>query len=165
MLSHHCKVFTYRFDLHLKNATDDNSTVSLFIRKMRKKLTAKYKFKYVAFIWVREQHDAQTQHYHLALMLDGNKIRHSKKLHVILSGIAKLLNMKVSGCPRPYANLDRKNLDKYSDFFYRLSYFAKQRGKEAGKRKKTANDYSASRIKPNPTNTWRGRLEDFTVKN
>ncbi|MEJ6122970.1 inovirus Gp2 family protein [Vibrio sp. 2-Bac 85] len=166
LLTYHCKVFTYRFDLHLKNATDDNRIVSEFIRKLRKKLTRKFgpkriTFKRVGFIWAREQHDAQTQHYHFALLLDGSKIRHPKNLHTMLTVIAQQLKMTVAGCPRPYANLNRENLDKYKDFFYRVSYLAKERGKEKGKRKESANDYSASRIKPNRANAWQGCLEDF----
>jgi hypothetical protein len=161
MLTYHSKVFTYRFDLRLKNATDDSKDVSTFIKKLRKKLKSIWNLNRMGFIWAREQHDAETQHYHFCLMLDGNKIQKHRQLRKTLMGIATQMEMTLGYCERPTEMLDRTNLITYKALFKRLSYLAKERGKEVGKRKKTANDYSSSRIKPNPKSTWRGHKDDF----
>jgi hypothetical protein len=161
MLTYHSKVFTYRFDLRLKNATDDSKDVSTFIKKLRKKLKSIWNLNRMGFIWAREQHDAETQHYHFCLMLDGSKIQSYKKLRKTLMGIATEMEMTLGYCERPSEMLNRTNLISYKTLFKRISYLTKERGKEAGKRKKTANDYSSSRIKPNPNSTWRGHKDDF----
>jgi hypothetical protein len=161
MLTYHSKVFTYRFDLRLKNATDDSKDVSTFIKKLRKKLKSVWGLKRMGFIWAREQHDAEKQHYHFCLMLDGSKIQKYKKLRKTLMGIATEMEMTLGYCEEASEMLNRTNLILYKTLFKRISYLTKERGKEAGKRKKTANDYSSSRIKPNLNSTWRGHKDDF----
>ncbi|TWX55255.1 YagK/YfjJ domain-containing protein [Colwellia hornerae] len=161
MLTYHCKVFTYRFDLHLKSATDYSEGVSKFIKKLRKKLRSIWDLEKMGYIWAREQHDAEAQHYHFCLMLDGNKIQNSKNLRKTLMEIATQMEMTLGYCERPTEMLNRTNLITYKALFKRLSYLAKERGKEVGKRKKTANNYSSNRIKPNPKSIWRGHKDDF----
>ena len=41
--------------------------------KLTKRLKRKYKLCRVGYIWVREQEKSKHQHYHLVLMIDGNK--------------------------------------------------------------------------------------------
>jgi hypothetical protein len=161
ILTYHCKVFTYRFDLHLKSATDYSEVVSDFIKTLRKKLKSIWDLDNMVYIWAREQHDAEAQHYHFCLMLDGNKIQNSKNLRKTLMEIATPMEMTLGYCERPTEMLNRTNLITYKALFKRLSYLAKERGKEVGKRKKTANNYSSSRIKPNPKSIWRGHKDDF----
>jgi hypothetical protein len=146
MLSHHSRVLVLRVDLHVHDYTETNPQISNFLRKLKKKLMAKYKLTRVGHIWVREIETTKHQHYHLALMLDGHKVNHPKNIIILIEKI-----WEGWGHPKPftpkncYKNLHRNDAEGYQKVFYRLSYLAKQRGK--GYKSKTANDYSSSRIK------------------
>ena len=146
MLSHHSRVLVLRIDLHVHDYTETNAQVSNFLRKLKKKLVAKYKLTRVGHIWVREIETAKHQHYHLALMLDGHKVNHPKNVITLIEEIWEGWDF-----PKPYTpsncykNLHRNDTESYQEVFYRLSYLAKQRGK--GYKSKTANDYSSSRIR------------------
>jgi hypothetical protein len=100
----------------------------------------------VGRVWVRERERAKHQHYHCALLIDGDKIRHPKKL---LAGIKAKWE---ATCPDHFMPEIRKPFhfaDKSTgldDSVYRLSYLAKPRGK--GYRPDQVKDYSTSRIKP-----------------
>ncbi|WP_396622285.1 inovirus-type Gp2 protein [Marinobacter sp. W-8] len=142
----HSRLFVYRFDLRLKEYTEDNKIMSDFIRAVRKMVKRKYPISRMGFLWGREQASAAGQHYHVALILDGNKIHHPAKLQVHLTEQAAKLGMSLGHCPRPFHCIRRANLTEYEKCFYRLSYIAKEHSK--GGRKPTVNDYSTSRIKP-----------------
>lgn len=145
MLACHSRVFVYRFDLRLKEYTEDNKIMSDFVRALRKMLSREYSIKRVGFLWGREQESADRQHYHVALLLDGNKIRHSEKLQGHLIAQAKKFGLSVGLCEHPYYFIRRTDQATYAECFKRLSYIAKERGK--GGRKSSVNDYSSSRIK------------------
>lgn len=70
----HKRVLVLRFDLHLNYYTQDNKLLSTFMNKIKQDISRKYGIKNIGSIWVRELEMAKTQHYHLALFLDGNKI-------------------------------------------------------------------------------------------
>lgn len=145
MLSHHSKILVIRFDLHVDTYQPTNALISKFVRKLRKKLTAKYKLTRIGYIWAREQEKAKRQHYHFALIVDANKIRYPKKVLEIVDGIWQAWLLPKPYTPRNcYYLVKRGDTEIYQEAFYRLSYLAKTRGK--GYKSKTANDYSASRI-------------------
>ena len=73
MRQHHNKLLVVRFDLHQSHATESSDHVSWFMDKLTKRLKRKYKLCRVGYIWVREQEKSKHQHYHLVLMIDGNK--------------------------------------------------------------------------------------------
>ena len=147
MSSHHSRLLVVRVDLHLSSYSPDNRELSRFLDKIRKHCRAKYKAKRLGYLWVREQEKAKQQHYHLALILDGNRIKHPSAL---LAWIC--VRWEARNHPRPFVpehcfyNVKRANQASFKEVFKRLSYFAKTRGK--GYRSPTANDYSSSRIKP-----------------
>lgn len=147
MLSHHSRVIVIRFDLHVNHYEDKNSLLSKFIRKLRKRLNNRYDLKRVGFVWVREIEKAKKQHYHLAIMLNANKVNHPAEVYSLIDEIWMGWNQ-----PKPYRpehgyyNLTRTDKDTYQAAFIRLSYLAKQRGK--GYKAKQANDFSTSRLKP-----------------
>ncbi len=147
MLSYHCKVLVLRFDLHTDEYQSNNALISKFVRKIRKRLKAKYLIKRLGYVWVREIEKAKSQHYHFALMIDGNKVRHPS----ILIGLIEAIWVRCYQ-PKPftpkncYYLITRSTGKNYGECFERLSYLAKERGK--GYRDKTANDYSTSRIRP-----------------
>ena len=147
MLSHHSRLLVIRLDLRTNDYMPNNETFSKFIRKLRKKLKHYYTLKRVGYVWVREQETSKHQHYHMALLLDGNKVCFSNKVHDIAEQIWHGWDLGSIWRPKhPYYRVHRDSVKEYQDVFYRVSYLAKERGK--GYKAKTANDYSCSRIKP-----------------
>jgi len=146
MLSYHSKVLIVRFDLHVNHYQPDNKLISAFVRKLRKKLKAKYKLNRLGYIWVREQERAKKQHYHFALIIDANKVRHPKNVIQLIETIWQNWLLPKPFTPKHcYYIVNRSDTPAYQEAFPRLSYTAKERGK--GYKEKTANDFSASRIK------------------
>lgn len=158
MLSHHSRILVLRMDLHVHDYTAVNSQMSKFLRKLKKKLKAKYQLTRVGHIWVREIETAKQQHYHLAIMVDAHKVNHPKKIISLIEEI-----WTGWGLPKPftpsncYKVFHRNDASSYRELFYRLSYLAKQRGK--GYKSKSANDYSASRIRMKTT-----KQNDHTIQ-
>jgi hypothetical protein len=146
MLSYHCQVLVLRLDLHMNNYSPDNSLVSKYMKKLKKKLIAKYALMRVGHVWAREREKAKSQHYHLVLMIDANKVRHPSKIIELCESIWMAWEQPKPYTPKNcYSVLKRGDKKKYDEVFRRISYLAKERGK--GYKAKTANDYSTSRIK------------------
>lgn len=147
MLSYHCKVLVVRFDLHLHDFTGCNSPVSKFFRKLHKRLGVSFKQLRFGFVWCREHSEAAAQHYHCAIMLNGNKTQHP---HSVLQLIE--LVWVGWGHPKPFTpkscfyRVGRGDEEVYRRAFKRLSYLAKVDTK--GKRPATTADYGSSRLKP-----------------
>lgn len=145
MLSHHCKVLVLRLDLSVNDYTPKNEIISKFIRKARKKFEAQYGFTRMGFIWAREQEKAKKQHYHFALIVDANKVRHPHRMISICEGIAEAWELRLFTPKHCYYQIKRGDEIAYQKAYHRLSYLAKTRGK--GYKAHSANDYSSSRIK------------------
>jgi hypothetical protein len=141
----HKRVFVLRFDLHLKEYSGDNKIISTFMNRLKQWIKRNYKTKDIGSIWVREQERAKTQHYHVALFIDGDVIRTSQRL---LRAI-RTKWFKYGHCPvikHPYYFIDKHNLeDERKKVIKRVSYLAKTRGK--GYRNSQAKDYQTSRLK------------------
>jgi len=145
MLSHHSRILIVRFDLHVNHYQPNNKLISDFVRKLRKKLKSEYKLSRLGYIWAREQERAKRQHYHFALIIDANKVRHPQKIIQIIETIwQKWLLPKPFTPKNCYYIVNRSDTQTYQAAYYRLSYAAKTRGK--GYKSKAANDFSASRI-------------------
>jgi len=140
------RVFVLRIELHLPHETKDNRVISLFLKRLNKQLKQKYGFKEIGCAWAREYHgEGKGQHYHLALFLDGNKVRHSSRINEIIKASWE---RQFSGytlgyikCPFYFVN----NEDIEQKAMYRVSYLAKTRGK--GERPPQTKDYQCSRMK------------------
>jgi len=150
MLSHHSRVLLVRSDLHLHDYTQNSELLSDFIRKLRKRLKAKYKLTRLGYIWVRERNISnntkQAQHYHLALMLDGNKVQHPGNIHKLIESIWQNWDQPKPFTPKnSYYKIQRGNQHQFNNAFKRCSYFAKVVTKED--KAPQTNHYSASRIK------------------
>jgi len=147
MLSHHNKVIVVRFDLHCEKYTSGNTELSRFTCKVRKRLYSHYKCTRFGYLWVREQERSKSQHYHVMLIIDANKIQHPSAL---LGWLQE--RWSVRGHPRPYVpkhcfyKINRGDDEAFGEAFYRCSYLAKARGKGYGSL--GANNYSGSRVKP-----------------
>jgi len=143
-LNIHKRILLHRFDLHPTYNTLTNALLSKFIDRLKKWIGRNYGIRNIGYIWVREQERAKKQHYHLALFLDGNRIRHPKKLNAQI----KEMWTPYGHMPtiiNPYYFVDKNNQGKRLDALYRVSYFAKVRGK--GYRDSQTKDYSTSRLK------------------
>lgn len=147
MLSHHVKVLFIRMDIRVPEYTETNQPMVQFMRRLIKRLKKSYKLSRVAYLWVREQNNAEVQHYHLWLMLDGGRVQYPSKVIKVMENIADTW-----GWPKPFTPKNcfrcfhRENFDQYKIAFQRASYLAKENSK--GNRPPSTNDYSASRIKP-----------------
>lgn len=167
MLSHHSKVFVFRFDIRIKENsyydeegneydtfTDDNQIITDFIKAFNRWLKRKYKLPRIGYVWCRELEKAKKQHYHLVLMVDGNKINATTSLHNTIKPKIKEIAIKrglVEHIPPNAYMVDNADLKQgdytlYKDAFYRASYLAKVIGK--GVKGERANNFQPSRVKP-----------------
>ena len=139
------RVFVLRFDLHSHSNTKDNKQMTTFRNRVFKKLKREYGFKEIGFCWVREQERAKSQHYHWVLFLDGDLIRHSKRINEIIKRAweAPNGNYFMPTIKRPFYFADSEQIAQAA--IYRVSYLAKPRGK--GYRDKQVKDYQCSRMK------------------
>lgn len=164
MLLCHNKVFVFRLDIHVHSYTATNEPMTDFLRSLIKWLKSNYDMKRVGYKWCREVETAKKQHYHLMLMLDGNKINRvgevdPKKrvtegtyygLFERIEHIASIQDLTVSlPKKKPSYMVKRSDLEngdftKYHEVFYRASYLAKERGKKL--KAERANSFSTSRI-------------------
>jgi hypothetical protein len=145
MLSHYTKVHVLRFDLRQYDHTPTNKRMSVFNRRYIKWLKHHYGFKRVGFIWVREQETADQQHYHYALLVDGQKVRYPAKLYERADKIWSDMDGSAHLPKDAYYNVTRGNHEEFQEAIYRLSYLAKTRSK--GKRPPQTKDIGTSRIK------------------
>ena len=141
----HKRVLVVRFDLHLREYSDDNHCISSFINRQKQRIQRTYKTKDIGHAWAREKEKAKVQHYHVALFIDGDVIQNPTKL---LRQI-KAKWFKHGRCWIPencFYYIDKHNLkDERALAIERLSYLAKTRGK--GYKSKQAKNYSVSRLK------------------
>jgi len=151
VLSHHSRVLVIRFDLHVSAHTSDNKLLSHYMDKLKRHLFGTYGITRMGYVWAREQEKAKKQHYHVALILDGNKIQNpSRLLAWIDTKWQERDQPKVFVPENCFKMIKRSNPKSFDDTFYRLSYLAKVRGK--GYRPSSVNDYSTSRIKTKISN-------------
>lgn len=141
----HKRLMVLRVDLHSTYYTGNNRQFSKFINRLKQWIYRNYRIRNIGYAWAREQERAKTQHYHLALFLDENKIRHPKRL------IAQIKEMwapygHTPVIKNPYYPINKSNLkNQRHEAIKRISYLAKVRGK--GYRNKQAKDFSTSRLK------------------
>ena len=151
------RVLVVRFDLSLDEYSGDNHTISVFLNRLKEKLFKLKRYRRIrdiGHVWVREVETAKTQHYHVALFLDGNKIQHPSLLLQLIKAkwykygrlwIPKKEHVDDDGC---FYFIDKKKKDwekQRRKAIYRLSYLGKTRGK--GYKDIQAKNYSVSRLK------------------
>lgn len=138
------RVFVIRFDLHQHWHTDKNILVSRFRKNLVERIGRAYGVYEVGYVWVREQEKVKQQHYHFALFLDGDKINHSAKISEIIRDTWESVKVgNTAHIPiKCYYNI--VDGESKADVVWRISYFAKQRGK--GYRPNQTKDYGTSRL-------------------
>lgn len=126
------RLFTVRYDLHLNEIESDNRIIDRFHRDLFRQLNKQYPKSFKSYVWVREKNIAEAPHYHYALMMDGNYIRHPSKL----TQIVQKCWMQVAGgrsvwIPENcYYFLKSEDSYELSQLMLRLSYFGKRQTKE-----------------------------------
>ncbi|WP_285163949.1 YagK/YfjJ domain-containing protein [Shewanella goraebulensis] len=147
MLSHYLRVHVIRFDLHQRDFNSDNKRMTIFNRRLFRRLKAAYQIKKIGYCWVREHDTANAQHYHYVLFLDGRLIQYPQKVLDMVNEVWSDMAGTSFTPKNCYYNLSRDNFDLIQAVVYRISYFAKVAGKNH--RPPQTNNYSTSRIKPN----------------
>ena len=154
----HKRLFVFRFDLGIDNFTADNKLLSQFMGKFIKHIKRKYQTNHIGYLWAREQNESDTQHYHIALILDNRKINNPSALirkinKYWLHGRVWIPNKDKYKNPCKYFyNLTNKDCQQTKrDIIIRLSYLAKINTKN--KNPAYTNGFGTSRLKrPNQTN-------------
>lgn len=143
------RIFAIRFDLRVKQFTEDNKVLNIFHKSLTYNLTKKYPKSFINYIWVREQNSSENQHYHYVLMMNANYIRYSQSLIDII--VASWSNTQQGGSvyipENPWYLIPKDNINKYADFMYRISYLGKKNTKE--KNPKGIKQYEARLLSPN----------------
>lgn len=132
------RILVVRFDLHQPDYTEKNDRVSAFIKAMSKQIQRKYGHE-MGYFWAREQEKAKSQHYHSALILDGDRVSHGKTIVDLVEVVWAKMGGTIGKCREPYMVIGRGGAS-LADATYWLSYATKIRGK--GYRADYAQDFS-----------------------
>ncbi|HCR3199142.1 TPA: inovirus-type Gp2 protein, partial [Morganella morganii] len=120
------KILVVRFDLHVKEYSENNQVISLFNQRIERSIVHNYPNLNIHIIWIREHGKASKQHYHCAILVDGQRINHPAKLNRLLESAWKITSDGHFSIPD-----NCYYLWKYGDnhmlgkIIYRLSYMAK----------------------------------------
>lgn len=148
MTTKYSRVLVVLFDLHLDGLTDTNKIISHFIELLSARITKEYKFNEIGFSWCRELERAKQQHYHMALFLEGRKIRTPEYLYDKIQDAWWYVGggrIHMDG----YHMINRNDWASKANAIYHLSYQAKKRGKGKDYRPIQTKDYGLSRLKLN----------------
>ena len=142
------RVLFVRCDLSMGEYEPTNERLSAFLKQARRYVRREYGAS-LEYAWCREQESANRQHYHLALLIDGDKLRHPARLYEALAEIWQRKGGRLSKPENGYLMTDSHNI---ADAVYRVSYLAKERGK--GDRPDGMRDFGYSRkAKPKKQST------------
>jgi len=144
MLSYHCKVFVVQFVIHCYHYEARNRGVSRLMAVFKKRLSCRFGKCRTSGGWVRETGESGVQHYHIAIFLDGNKVRWSRSVQELVNEVLENRNYPIASFTKPHM-VDHVNEQKLQSAFYHLSYLAKTSTKSD--RLPTTNDFSFSRLK------------------
>ena len=143
ILSYHCKIYVVQFSFNPYDFSPTNAPISRVIAVIKKRLIRRYKFSRIVTGWVRETGQSGIQHYHVALMMDGNKINRQGAVMSLITEILESRNFPAPHFTKPHM-VKRGDWEAFKRAFYHLSYIAKVTSK--GDKPKTTNEYSFSRL-------------------
>ena len=145
VLTHYTQVLILRFDIGVPYQTNDNRFILLAFEQLNKYIKQNYQMPVFGYHWAREQEKSKKQHYHAALILDANKIRHPNKLNNFILELGNTLNVRPWIPKNCFYRFKRIEHDKKQGAIYRLSYLAKARGK--GVKPSQIKNHGSSRVK------------------
>nr|WP_159064965.1 inovirus-type Gp2 protein [Thaumasiovibrio subtropicus] len=132
MRSYYSKVTVILLQLHQATYTPSSRQLTNMLSKLKAKLQSHYGTK-VGYFWVREQDKADSQHYHVAIMLNGHKCQRSKLVDIITQTYWENLhpdNFSFRVRNRIYHVRNDDDGRELRAIRMRLSYMAKREGKE-----------------------------------
>lgn len=130
MLSHYKRLLVARIDLHPNQYSEDNQSITQFLKQLQQLLQAQYQCK-VIYHCAREQNTSEIEHYHLEVMLSAHKIKHSYRLQSLIKAMWEMhANGTVSFVENPYCITYRGDKASLKSAIYRSSYLAKEHTKE-----------------------------------
>lgn len=130
-LEFHSKVLAVRLDLHCHTDEATNAPIKGLWNWLKQDLKRLYRMNNVGCFWVREHGKKKGVHWHLVLLLDGNKTQDShlviKKISAYWERLKNLGDVKIPhNC---YKQMIRGDADSFDEAFYRSSYLTKERSK------------------------------------
>ncbi|PSU93973.1 hypothetical protein C0W35_09730 [Photobacterium kishitanii] len=130
MINKHSRVRTILFNLHVNNYSNDNSIISKFMKSYIKRLERKYNTK-IGFIWVREQINADKQHYHIAIFIDAKKCPNAWSTRTIAQEVWQTIQKSgtISFVHNCLYSMFRNDMTSIQTVILRLSYYAKNYSK------------------------------------
>ncbi|MGS0827731.1 YagK/YfjJ domain-containing protein [Shewanella sp. 0m-8] len=130
-ISWHSKVLVIRFDVSLYDSLPNNNTISKLRSYIQKHLKSHYNSK-AEFGWVREQNRYDDKcHYHCFVLLDGQKVRSSKRTFDLAKKAQELIIDINIHFPENCTYMIKPNiLSSIQAALFRLSYLAKNWTKE-----------------------------------
>lgn len=135
------RVLFVRLDLSMGEGEATSERLSAFLKQAGRYVTREHGTR-LEYVWCREQEKAKRQHYHMALLIDGDKLRHPARLYEELAEIWQRKGGRLSIPENGYLMTDSHNI---AEAVYRISYLAKERGK--GYRPDGVRDFGYSQIK------------------
>ncbi len=144
MRSHYARVTALRIDLAESSYQGTSERLSVFLRRFRRRLAAKYGVTKLGYCWCREQERAKAQHYHLMFFIDGRLVQQAWGVQQLAKEIWQDLGGGTFYAPKRHYNITRIDGSELSKAVYRLSYLAKCRGK--GYKPEQAKNYGTSRL-------------------
>ncbi|WP_429182755.1 YagK/YfjJ domain-containing protein [Aeromonas rivipollensis] len=135
------RVLFVRLDLSMGEGEATSERLSAFLKQAGRYVTREHGTR-LEYVWCREQEKAKRQHYHLAILIDGDKLRHPARLYEELAEIWQRKGGRISIPENGYLMTDSHNI---AEAVYRISYLAKERGK--GYRPDGVRDFGYSQIK------------------
>ncbi|WP_082196123.1 YagK/YfjJ domain-containing protein [Catenovulum agarivorans] len=131
-------------ELHQEHPTNDNKRMTIFRKRLMTRITAHYGITEIGYCWVREQEKAKAQHYHVALWVDGDKVKTSHIIAKFAREVWEDMGGFYSVNRRSFIYVDSPETRLQALHWF--SYLSKGRGK--GYKDAQTNDYSTSRLKP-----------------
>jgi len=147
MLSWHGKVLFVRLDSRSGEYDSDNRRFSQLLKAFKRALREKFRLVRIAHLWVAETEKSKRAHYHLILLLNGDKIQSSWRINQLWMFWHKKYSLDQPYFYGPNSMMIRRN-DRGSlqEAIWWGSYLSKTRGK--GYLDANSKRYSVSHTQP-----------------
>lgn len=149
MLTYYSKVTAVFVQLHQAQPTEDNQLLTIMLQRLKAALKKHYRCE-VGYFWVREQNDANSQHYHMIVLLSGHKCQQSQLVDTASDNAWKSIhpdNFRFKPKNRIYRIKRNGSYRELRALRMRMSYMAKREGKNTIA--SNVNSYQCCRLKKN----------------
>ncbi|MGY3857910.1 YagK/YfjJ domain-containing protein [Aeromonas intestinalis] len=144
------RVLIVRLELRNPPEGGDNKAIRAFMDKASKAIRGKYDHK-AGYMWAREQETAKGHHYHVALLLDGDRVMAGQPVFELVEPIWRNMGGSLAKAKTkkgaenlPYFMMIGRGAAPLTDATYWLSYLTKPRGK--GYRADYAQDFGTAQL-------------------